>query len=659
MSFLTDRTGLARATAASLFAALSLLTAVPAQAGGSLQTVDLSSAVPTEDPDFDLVHTVDLRWDVRCIPVAYRINDTLDPIPNPLGPPVLDLAEARSALAGSFAVWNRIPTSFIESGIVGTTGNAGTRGFDFVNELTFRTPAGFSALASSPSTSLAADAFLADGLDIDGDGDPDVSAAITTCADVDGDGDVEFPEGSYAAGTILDNDVQFNTAVRYTVDPADADTSTLSVDLVGLAVHELGHSHGRSHVPNNQKSDDSGFGATMFPFIDTGDPAAELEIRELDSDDVAWTSYDYPEGSAAGGPAALQAGDVAFSDAYGLITGSVTDGDTGLPLVGAAVGAFSTAGDALVTTGFSGTARLRVRGDGALFFPLDPASGIVHGDFTLPVERGMYTVGLEAVDGTPIAPGQVNFDLQVGGFFGQLDFQEERFDGDAEAALEYAPGRSVPVNATTPEGAGEAVDLVTNVTAALAPFGSFDFFGFTGGPGGLIYAVRFPRSEVRSVVDDGLEVLQMATFRTQLFDASVVPRFSRAALATGVVNADGGVSVHLAEPLRHQAPFIAQDRDFSPFYFERAAQLAARLRQWLDHGPPEEDLFLVLQIPQPPWPGANGRAPGIGLDGRPGGVNDGPILGRSYVSFDDGATWVAETRFNYMFSLVFTARPPE
>jgi|GEM_PF-696450 len=645
--------------AAALALACSALTALPALAGGSLQTINLSSAVPTADPDFELVDTVDLRWDPRCVPVAYRINDTLDPIPNPLGPPVLSLADARSALADAFATWNQIPTSYIESSITGTTGNTGTRGFDFVNELTFRTPAGFTALASSPSTSLIADAFLADGLDIDGDGDPDVSAAIATCADVDGDGDVEFPEGSYAAGTILDNDVQFNTNVRYTVDPAAADTSTQSVDLVGLAVHEFGHSHGRSHVPNNQKSDDSGLGATMYPFIDTGDPASELGIRDLDSDDVAWASFDYPEGSAAAGPAALQAGDVAFADAYGLITGTVTDGGDGLPVVGAAVGAFTEAGDALATTAFSGTARLRVRGDGALFFPLDPATGIVHGDFTLPVVRGMYTVGMEAMDGTPIAPRQVNYDLLVGAFFGQLDFQEERFNGDAEAALEYAPGRSVPVNATTPAGAGEAVGLVTNVTAALEPFGSLDFYGFTGGPGGLIYAVRFPRAEVRAAIDGGLDVLQMATYRNRHFDASVVPLFSQAALATGAVAADGTVSIDLAEPLRRQAPFVGQDDDFSPFYFERPAQLAARLRQWLDFGPPQEDLFLVLQIPQPPWPGANGRAPGIGLDGRPGGVNDGPILDRSFVSYDDGASWVLDDRFNYMFSLVFSARPTE
>ena len=209
---------------------------------------------------------------------------------------------------------------------------------------------------------------------------------------------------------------------------------------------------------------------------------AELELRELDSDDVAWTSRDYPEGSAASGPAALQAGDVAFSEVYGLVNGSVTDGATGLPVVGAAVGAFTGADDVLVTTGFSGTARLRVRDDGALFFPLDPASGIVHGDFSLPVERGMYRVGMEAVDGTPLAPGQVNFDLQVGAFFGQFGFQEERFNGDAEGALEYEPGRLVPVNAVTPTGAGEAVDLVTNVATTVAPYGSFDFFGFTAGP---------------------------------------------------------------------------------------------------------------------------------------------------------------------------------
>ena len=112
--------------------------------------------------------------------------------------------------------------------------------------------------------------------------------------DVDGDGDLEFPAGFYKAGTILDNDVQFNTKAsngfRFTVGDAAADTITRSVDLGTVAVHEFGHSHGLSHSLNNQNSATDGSGATMFPFIDTGDPAAELAQRTLDADDIAYSS---------------------------------------------------------------------------------------------------------------------------------------------------------------------------------------------------------------------------------------------------------------------------------------------------------------------------------------------------------------------------------
>ena len=54
---------------------------------------------------------------------------------------------------------------------------------------------------------------------------------------------------------------------------------------------------------DNQISDTNGDGATMFPFADTGDPASEQNQRSLGADDIAWSSYFYPEGSATSGPA--------------------------------------------------------------------------------------------------------------------------------------------------------------------------------------------------------------------------------------------------------------------------------------------------------------------------------------------------------------------
>ena len=84
--------------------------------------------------------------------------------------------------------------------------------------------------------SLIEDATFVNGDDIDGDGDSDVSSAISVATDTDTDGDIEFPAGFYKAGTILDNDVQFNTKTgqappnpiaqgfRFTTDPAAIDT---------------------------------------------------------------------------------------------------------------------------------------------------------------------------------------------------------------------------------------------------------------------------------------------------------------------------------------------------------------------------------------------------------------------------------------------------
>src|SRR5215468_7889853 len=214
---------------------LALANVITALAGGALQQVDITGNVPSPIPGQLVAKLIGIKWDARSIPVKYSMNNTLDPIPNPLGAPVLSLAQARTALQTSFDSWNQIPTSFIDMEITGTTANPGLVGLDFVNELTFRTDPSFGAIASSPSTSLIEDTVLQDGDDIDGDGDSDVSSAITVCTDVDGDGDIEFPAGFYKAGTILDNDVQFNTkapttnGLRFTVGDEALDANINSV----------------------------------------------------------------------------------------------------------------------------------------------------------------------------------------------------------------------------------------------------------------------------------------------------------------------------------------------------------------------------------------------------------------------------------------------
>src|SRR5262249_1233745 len=149
---------------------LALANVITALAGGRLETFAITNS-PSPIPGQVIAKVIGINWDTRSIPVKYSMNNTLDPIPNPLGAPLLTLGQAQAALPTSFDAWNQIPTSFIEMNITGTTANPGLAGFDFVNELTFRTAANFGAIAVSPSVSLMTDVELADGDDIDGDGD--------------------------------------------------------------------------------------------------------------------------------------------------------------------------------------------------------------------------------------------------------------------------------------------------------------------------------------------------------------------------------------------------------------------------------------------------------------------------------------------------------
>ncbi len=640
---------------AALLSAMTLC--APAFAGGALESLDITGNVPSPVPGHIVARLVPIKWDSRCIPVGYRMNNTIDPIPNPLGAPVLTLAAATTALQQSFDPWNNIKTSYINMKITGTVANPGLAGFDMVNELSFRTDAAFAAIAVSPSVTLIQDTTLVNGDDIDGDGDSDVSSAISVCGDADGDGDFELPAGFYKAGTILDNDVQFNVKVsngfKFTVNDADADAVTRAVDIKGVATHEFGHSHGLSHVLNNVIGRTDGTGATMFPFIDTGDPVAELSQRSLDNDDIAWSSYFYPEGTAASGPAALQAGDQSFSSRFGLIKGSVTHGVFDEPVAGASVSATGFLDGELFTTGFSGTSQLSLDPATGDLFLVDPSFNILNGNYVLPVRTGLFNVGIEAVDGQPVTAGAISFNALIGDIFGQLNFEEEYWT-PGDSASEVRPGLAVPVPALAGLNFNN-VNFITNEQLAIANFGARDFIGFTAAPAGRYYAVRIPAADVTSLDPGNDLVMQAATFNTILADASVAPIYAEAMLTTGTVSG-ATATINLAHPLVRETRFFAQDNDNSPLYFPLPEVVNAAARFGIQHGS-IQNLFLVLRVPTTaPFPGPSAAPPLIGLDG---GVpaNDAPIFGYSYVSDDGGATFTQNTQFNFMFSLLFSAKP--
>lgn len=627
-----------------------MMSVASVRAGGALETFDITAGAPSPIPGHILARIIGIRWDARSIPVQYRINNTLDPIPNPLGPAFLSVAQATTALQGSMNQWNNIPTSFIKMQIVGTTNNPGLVGFNFINELSFRTAAGFGAIASSPSTNLISDVTLADGDLIDGDADTDVSSAITTAQDVDNDGDIEFPAGFYKAGTILDNDVQFNTKVsnglRFTIDPTQFDTVGRSVDLNCVAVHELGHSFGLSHVLNNQNSATDGDGSTMFPFIATTDPDSERQQGTLSADDIAYASFFYPEGTAASGPAAIQPGDVKFSSEYGLITGELRHGVLNQPIAGGSVYAVDRKDNTIAVSAFSGTTNLSFNPlNGGLFFVPTVADAIPNGNYVIPVPKGNYDVTVEATDGAPVAAANISFTTQIGNFFGQQNFIEEFWNNNAEGAIERDPGDAKNVHVNNGQ-VNSGTDITTNNVFTINPFGARTNIGFINPPpGGLIYAVQFPASQISALNGGNPTNLQAGLFDTTNINPSVPVIFAKAWLAKGVINPDTTATIDLANPLATSQAPIGQDTDFAPFFFKNPHDLSNNVRQGIANGS-IQNLFLVLQIPPPPYAGVAAQPPLIFLS------TQAPILGRSFLSTNGGATFTRRNDVNFRFSLV-------
>jgi hypothetical protein len=618
-------------------------------AGGQLEQIDTTNATPAPTEGQFLVDIVGIKWDSRNIPVNYRINNTLSPVPNPLGPSVLTVEQARGIFQASFDRWNRIPTSYISMKVIGETANASNAGFDLVNELSFRTAPTFGAIAASPSVSLTADTCFTDGEDINGDGKADVSASITQVQDIAGQN--VFPVGCYKAGTILDNDVVFNTkatGLRFTTGDENLDAITRSVDIAAIATHEFGHSHGMSHVLNNNKSASNGRGAVMFPFIDTGDPVAERVQRELDSDDMASSSKVYPEGSTRSGPAALSIGDFPFDLIYSRIRGKVADGITGDAVAGASVYAINRFNGELVSSAVSGKVRVALNpATGALGLS-GPADNIVNGDYELVVPWGVYDVGIEAIDGAPVPASSVNFTAQIGSIFGQQSFNEEFWNRNRERGLEYRPGFAEPVFAIGRGSSG--IDFTTNLSFNFNQFGTRSGIGFTDSAPGSWYIVRVPLKPIVDALGDDF-LVQSALFDTAIADASVVPRFSEALVTTGKVDASGAITaINLGSPLIRKTNFVAADNDFAPLFFRNPRATGRQLAKGLAAGE-YDSVFLMLRLPQEtPFAGTAGLPPFVGLS------NAAPVFGNSYTS-DDGVNFQRATAIDFRFSLSFSEKP--
>ena len=278
------------------------------------------------------------------------------------------------------------------------------------------------------------------------------------------------------------------------------------------------------------------------------------------------------------------------------------------------------------------------------------------GHWELPVPDGLYDVRIEPMDDFPLPGYGVSYPGWVGYLLGMLDFEEESWDVDREGAIETSPGHATPIRVHPGEEVTD-VDFVTNRSTVVGNYGDWNTALYPDAPPGSYYAVRIPGEQVLEAAGGEPFAIQSADFFTAVLDHSVVVRFAAAMLTTGHALADGTAEVDLDEPLAVIRPFLAQEYDFAPFDLPDSVGLGRSVENGIRRGE-IDSLFLVLQVPtEAPFPGFNGLAPIIGVDGPypyPG-YNDVPIYGLSYRSLD-GEVWVQDG-WNYMFRLELSAVP--
>ena len=337
-----------------------------------------------------------------------------------------------------------------------------------------------------------------------------------------------------------------------------------------------------------------------------------------------------------------------------MIRGELTHGLLNQPIAGGNVFASEFFSDKRVVSGFSGTTQLSFNPANGGLFLINPAFNILNGNYVIPVPRGLYAVGVEPVDGTPAAAGNISLTCQIGAIFGQQNFNEEFFNRSREDAREVRLGEKFPVLVLPGLNLSSGIDIVTSDSININNFGNRNFVGFTALVPGRLYAVQVPASQIAAVNPGGDFLIQGVAFDTFVVNASVVPVFAKAVLTTGTVNGTTA-TINLAHPLAQKNGFVGQDNDLAPFHFLFPRALGAIVKKGIERGE-IQNLFIVLQVPTTtPFPGVSGLPPLIGLDGAGdanGLPNDAPIFGRSFNSIDGGATWTQVPNFNFRFSLI-------
>jgi len=354
-----------------------VLLAMPVQAGGILLERDpLNSAIHHER------HRQSLQ-----LPVAWHLSR--DGLPGS----GLSNTQLQAVLQAAFDTWEQSPTSNIAFTYAGESDEHEV-GIDGINLVTF-TDQNFvfdpGVLAVAVTYSFAVETTITD-----------------TNNDLNGDGTPDLPNGVYPAGSIYEADIVFNASYDFQTSGVAG-----SVDLQAVALHEIGHSVGLSHSVVD--------GAVMYPFLAADITAA----RTPKADDLAYLSYLYPN-------------EPAYSNTFGSISGTVSNGFNSLRILGAHV------------------------------YALDPASGnkvigaysLEQGDYLIPgLPPGNYYVGMEPLDGDPIAADPQRINEVIAPTF-DTNFVEEFYDAN-EANIETDTQNADAISVVA-GGAVSNIDLITN-----------------------------------------------------------------------------------------------------------------------------------------------------------------------------------------------------
>ncbi|MCJ8313853.1 MAG: matrixin family metalloprotease [Saccharospirillaceae bacterium] len=617
-----------------------------AQTGRQLDVIKYSGPVvslPSQGgAEFESAEIVGIFWDQRCAQIDYTYNSN-SKVLNQFGEEIAQ-QDVTNAIESAMNSWNANPSSYINLSLTNQT-QLGDRPHvlgDFINELVFVNDESLPFLAYSPSAALNFDTTFVAGDDIDGDGDSDVYdpnlIASNVCMDIDQDGDIEFPAGDYKAGTILDNDIQFNAYYPWEI----AATGDWAFIVEGVALHELGHSIGLSHSSINIFSDEDGTGAVMFPSIDISLNSKKSQVK-LTSDELSASAFLYPEGSAQAGIAAIQDGDIKFEDAYDVISGTVTN--AGQPQLGGSVKIFDENTGRIIAETYTGQSRLFWElfetPEGDVFYDLNIyEESAVNGDYQVAVPKNtQVTALLEALDWAPVYAGQVSTNAYLGAALGQISFPEEGYDGADESDVEFRTFAKVPFHSSTPEA--KNINFKTNEEIKIYNWEQVDYLAdyVVWGAQKFSYVEMFDRQRLKDLFAKGL-VPVSGSFQTNSEDKSLVPVFESFQLVLGKLDESGNVQI--TKVIREEINFIGQDKDDAPFYFENPKALPFLITNEFNKDP-ELNLFMVLNA-QPTVFDDYGIPPNLV-------AWDEDVQGFSFLSLDDSpifpywGTWAANMHF--------------